>query len=68
MVYDITDPHAPTFVQHLMTRTFGGAEVGPDSGPEGLVFVPAAKSPTHQAMVIYGNEVTGTAVLWGIGA
>ncbi len=66
MVYDITDPAAPAFQQYLTTRTFGGAVVGPDSGPEGMVFIPARQSPTHQPLLVYGNEVTGTVAIWGL--
>ncbi|HYN32617.1 MAG TPA: 5'-nucleotidase C-terminal domain-containing protein, partial [Ilumatobacteraceae bacterium] len=68
MVYDVTDPTAPVFQQYLTTRVFpasvGGA-VGPDSGPEGLVFVPARKSPTGSPLIIAGNETTGTVSIFG---
>ncbi len=66
MVYDITDPTAPTFRQYLTTRAFGGATVGPDSGPEGMVFISESDSPTGEALLVYGNEVTGTVALWGL--
>ena len=68
VVYDITNPRAPEFERYLTTRTFGGASVGPDSGPEGMVFVPAGKSPTKKPLVIYGNETTGTVAIWQIEA
>ena len=66
MVYDVTDPTAPVFQQYLTTRIFpasAGGTVGPDSGPEGLVFVPATRK--RQALVIVGNEVTGTVNIFG---
>jgi hypothetical protein len=66
MVYDVTNPTAPVFQQYLTTRTFGAATVGPDSGPEGMAFVPAWQSPTGKPMLAVGNEVTGTVVLWGL--
>ena len=64
MVYDVSDPEAPTFERYLVTREFVGSTVGPDSGPEGMVFIPAAKSPTGQAILAVGHEVTGTVVFW----
>ncbi len=63
VVYDVTDPEAPIFQQYLKTRDFAVA-AGPDSGPEGLVFVPAANSPTGTPMVLVGNEVTGTVAIF----
>jgi 2',3'-cyclic-nucleotide 2'-phosphodiesterase (5'-nucleotidase family) len=69
MVYDVTDPTAPVFQQYLTTRIFpasAGGVVGPDSGPEGLVFVEARKSPTGQPLVLLGNEVTGTVNIFGL--
>jgi hypothetical protein len=67
MVYDVTDPSTPEFEQYLTTRVFpeDSDDVGPDSGPEGLVFVPAAESPTGSALLIVGNEVTGTVNIFG---
>jgi hypothetical protein len=66
MVYDVTDPTAPVFQQYLHTREFIDDTVGPDSGPEGLVFVPAADSPTRQPMLVAGHEVTGTVAIWSL--
>ena len=56
MVYDITNPLAPSFVTYFNSRT--GATG--DRGPEGLVFVPAIKSPNGKPLLIMGHEVSGT--------
>lgn len=64
VVYDITNPEAPEFERYLTTREFGGASVGPDSGPEGMTFVQASKSPTKRPLLMYGNETTGTVAIW----
>ena len=64
VVYDITNPRVPLYERYLTTRTFGGASVGPDSGPEGMVFVSASKSPTKKPLLVYGNETTGTVAIW----
>ena len=66
MVYDVSDPQAPVFQHYLTTRAFSGSVIGPDSGPEGMAFVPAAQSPTGRPLLAVGNEVTGTVNLWGV--
>lgn len=72
MVYDITDPQSPTFVDYFRTREdfvldpqSNIAAVG-DLGPEGLFFIPAADSPNGEALLIVGNEVSGTTVVYHI--
>lgn len=72
MVYDITKPTAPVFVQYINERNFNVTEEesktakAKDLGPEGLVFVPADKSPNKQAMLIVGNEISGTTAIFQI--
>jgi hypothetical protein len=65
MVYDVTDPSAPVFQQYVTTRDFALDPEATDSGPEGLLFVPAEDSPTGSALVIVGNEVSGTVNILG---
>jgi hypothetical protein len=64
MVYDVTDPEAPVFQHYLTSRDYAGEDVGPDSGPEGVVFIPADESPTGRALVAVSHEITGTVALW----
>jgi 2',3'-cyclic-nucleotide 2'-phosphodiesterase / 3'-nucleotidase / 5'-nucleotidase len=47
MVYDVTDPTAPRFLQYVNTRSFGNDRLPgqDDSGAEGLAFVAADESP-----------------------
>ena len=52
IVYDVTVPTAPTFVQYLN-------DVG-DLGVEGLSFVTAADSPTGKPLLLTANEVSKT--------
>lgn len=63
VVYDVTDPNAPSFVQYLNNRDFtqpaNSAGAG-DLGPEGLVFVSAANSFLGVPLLIVGNEISGT--------
>jgi hypothetical protein len=74
-IIDITNPQAPQFVEHVINRdlsvTFSIDDSGAaahtgdyakagDLAPEGMTFVPAAKSPTGKALLIIGNETSGT--------
>ncbi len=65
VVYDITNPAAPTLVQYLNNRDFTRTPPGPDSGPEVVRFVPAANSPTGRALVLVANEISGTVGIFG---
>lgn len=68
MVWDITDPHAPAFVQYANNRDFTVAdESAGDLAPEGIVFVPAADSPTGAPLLLVANEFSGTMTVWEIG-
>ncbi|MDP0490273.1 MAG: choice-of-anchor I family protein, partial [Verrucomicrobiota bacterium JB023] len=52
MVYDITDPTAPSFVEFK--------QVPGDVAPEGLVFVDGADNPTGTPLLIVTNEDSNT--------
>ena len=73
LVYDISNPEAPVFMDYLNSREDWTtedpstvlAEVG-DLGPEGLVFVSAADSPNGTPLLIVGNEVSGTTAVYEI--
>ncbi len=62
MVYDVTRPTAPQFVTYANTRD-GAAG---DLGPEGITFVPAARSPNGAPLLIVGNEVSGTTAIFRV--
>jgi hypothetical protein len=66
-VYDVTNPYNAKFVDYVINRDLaeGGDLIG-DSAPEGMVFVDASNSPTGNALVIIGNEVSGTVSVWQI--
>lgn len=70
MVFDVTNPFAPGFVEYTSNRDLSvtpaeGADAG-DLGPEGLLFVPAADSPNGKALLIVGNEVSGTTTIYQV--
>jgi hypothetical protein len=69
MVYDITLPRRPEFVQYINNRDFSGdPETGSagDLAPEGLAFIPACKSPTGENLLAVANEVSGTTTVYRI--
>jgi hypothetical protein len=69
MVYDISDPRAPFFVQYLNNRDFSaapGTSAAGDLGAEGLIFIEAGDSPTRRPMLAVANEVSGTTTLFDI--
>ncbi|BAQ66145.1 choice-of-anchor I domain-containing protein [Geminocystis sp. NIES-3709] len=62
MVYNVTNPETPEFVQYINTRDF---EQDPetnltDSGPEGLIFISAQDSPNGKPLLVVSNEVSNT--------
>ncbi|PTX58766.1 hypothetical protein C8N46_11274 [Kordia periserrulae] len=56
MVYDITNPTAPQFLQFLQRGT--------DFAPEGIIAVSADDSPTGKALVIISYEDSGTVSIY----
>lgn len=74
--YDITTPTAPVFVDYVSNRKFiatdlkadvetNGAADG-DLAPEGIVFVPAADSPSGVALLIVASETSGTTTVYQV--
>jgi hypothetical protein len=68
MIFDVSTPSAPVFEDYVNNRDFLApvfvdgelnAEVG-DLGIEGLIFVPADRSPTGLPLVITASEISGT--------
>lgn len=69
MIYDITDPAAPTFVDFVHNGNPKGDPDGKTAGdiaPEGVIFIDAAKSPTGHALLVTANEVSGTTSVFEI--
>jgi hypothetical protein len=75
MAYDITNPYKVKFLSYINNRDFSvDAQLPDDSsnplagdlGPEGLVFIPASKSPNGKPLVAVGNEVSGTTTIFQV--
>jgi len=63
VMYDITDPAAPRFVQLVRNTT---DLANGDISPEGMKFVPAAQSPTGKALLLVGYEVSGSMAVFQV--
>ena len=72
MVYDISTPTAPVFVDYIMNRDFSitpsAATVNTvgDLGPEGILILADSISPNGQTMMIVTNEVSGTVTMYSV--
>ena len=54
MIYDVTTPTAPKYLQTLKTG----------DAPEGVLFIPASKSPTKRSLVVVSSEGDGTVKIY----
>ena len=72
MVYDVSTPASPVFVQYINSRDFKATtaqiEMGQagDLGPEGLVFIPAKDSPNKKPLLMVGHEVSGSTTIYQV--
>jgi 2',3'-cyclic-nucleotide 2'-phosphodiesterase/3'-nucleotidase/5'-nucleotidase len=69
MVYDITNPASPIFLDYLLDRDFdvpADTIAAGDLGPEGLFFVRPEDSPFGTFGLLVANEVSGTTAWYSI--
>ena len=69
MVYDISNPTTPSFVQYINNRDFSGdpeAGTAGDLAPEGLTFISAEDSPNGKPLLVTANEVSGSTSIYEI--
>ncbi len=67
MVYDVTNPFSASFVDYFNNRgVVEGADITGDLAPEGMKFIPA--TDTNEAMLIIGNEISGSVSVWEVSA
>jgi hypothetical protein len=60
MVYDITNPSHPFFVDYINDWQLGAIS------PEGLLFIPAADSPNGTPLLIVANEVSRNVAIYSV--
>ena len=69
VVYDISEPRRPSFVQYINTRNFAVPPSSPDAGdvgPESAQVIAADDSPTGTPLLMVSNEVSGSLRLFAI--
>lgn len=54
MTYDVTNPNAPQYLQTVKTG----------DAPEGILFIPASKSPTKRSLLVVSSEGDGTVKIY----
>ncbi|HET9506233.1 MAG TPA: choice-of-anchor I family protein [Hymenobacter sp.] len=66
MVFNINNPAVPVLEAYANSRSTT-ASTG-DLGPEGIVFISAADSPTGQPLLLLSNEVSSTIAIYSLQA
>lgn len=68
MVYDISTPNKPKFIEYFTTRNFVETDTAKqgDLGPEGLIFISAKDSPNGKPLLVVGNEVSGSTAVYQV--
>lgn len=64
MVYDVTNPSAPVFVDYINTRDT--AAFGGDNGPEDIKFLHKDNNPHGKYYLLVSNEVSATVAVYEV--
>ncbi len=71
--FDISTPAAAQLVDYVNNRDFtatidlvNAPAAAGDLGPESIVFISAADSPTGEALIAVANEISGTTTLYSV--
>ena len=75
MLFDVTNPAAPVFINYILNRNFTVPATSVDAGdlgPEDIVYIPDTLSPNGKHLLAVSNEVSGTLSIyemvdWAIG-
>lgn len=63
-IFNVDNPANPVYAGYYNNRTLTGS--GPDLGAEGIIYISAAASPNHNALVILANEVSSTLSIYQV--
>lgn len=69
MMYDVTDPKNPEFVQYLNNRDFDEDVETPEAGDLGveeILFIDAKDTPNCEYLLVTANEVSGTVSIFSV--
>jgi len=66
MVYNITNPNNPTFVDYKNTRSTSA--YSGDLGAEGIIYIEPTDSPTGTGYILVSNEISGTITIFEVDA
>ena len=64
MVFNVSNPAAPQFVQYVNNRGLTG--LTGDRGPEGIIYVKQQDSPNGKSLIVLGNEVSSSVSVYEI--
>jgi Bacterial Ig-like domain/Secretion system C-terminal sorting domain/Calx-beta domain len=64
MVYNITDPNNPTFVDYKNNRSTSAYDG--DHGAEGIIYIDPSDSPTGTGYILVSNEISGTLTIFEV--
>ncbi len=69
MVYDVSDPVQPRFVDYVTSRDFAGDPAlgtAGDLSPEGMTFIASEASPTGTALLAVAHSISGTTAVFEV--
>lgn len=64
MVYNVTDPNAPVFVDYKNSRST--SSYAGDHGAEAVIYIPSDQSPNGKGILVISNEISGTLTIYEI--
>jgi hypothetical protein len=64
MVYDVTNPLLPVFVDYNNTRNL--SSYGGDNGPEITLYISPERSPNGKPYILVSNEISGTITVFEV--
>jgi 2',3'-cyclic-nucleotide 2'-phosphodiesterase (5'-nucleotidase family) len=71
MVYDVTNPNFPDFVEYRNDRNFAvdaKDDLTGHYGPEGIIFIEASESGNGQPLVVVSHEISGSVAIYQVNA